>query len=127
VPTDYALEGFNEIHIEEDCSDLKGDHEKALFYGCTFNNVNGLTLKNCDLTKSQFTTETIKDAMGLTLTLDCLSFRQLGLSPLMFDLMLCLLTMTKGNEDRVEELKRVVGLNRYEAIMRVLKGLERNG
>lgn len=122
LPT--RLREFDKVHIGEDCSLLSGCHENSLFFDCTFTNLNGLTLKDCDLNHSRFTTETIRDALGFTLTLGCHSFKGVEFSPLLFDLMLCLLTMSKGNDGKRRQLIDVIGAKRYEALMRVLNVVE---
>lgn len=119
-----CLRHFDEQHIREDCSEMKGAHENALFYGCKFDKLNGLTLKNCDLNKSHFTTESIRDALGFTMTLECMSFRNVEYSPLLFDLFLCLAAMSSGNDEKREKLKDIVGRQRFEALTRILNCTE---
>jgi hypothetical protein len=119
-----TLRTFSEIHIDEDCQDLTGNHENGLFFNCKFSNVRGLTLKNCDLNKSKFLTDSVKDALDFTVTLNCHSFRDVELSPLMFDLMLSLLTMTTGNDEKRKQLLDVIGQGRAAALLRVLGGME---
>lgn len=115
---------FSESHIYEDCRELEGFHENGLFFGCKFDKLSGVTLKDCDLSESEFETTSIKDALGFTLTLDCHSFRKTRWSPLLFDLLLCLAASTVGNDDKREQLKQVVGLKRYESICKLLRTVE---
>src|SRR5690348_6236770 len=96
------LRDFSEINIDKDCSTLEGVHDNGLFFNCTFEKLNKLTLSNCDLNKSKFTTSKLRDALGFTMTLDCMSFRDVEYSELLFDLFLCLATMTKGNDAKRE-------------------------
>jgi hypothetical protein len=118
------LRKFNEVHIGEDCSTLSGEHNNGLFHDCTFNKLNGLTLKNCDLNCSRFTTSSIKDALDFTLTLNCHSFNDVELSPLLFDLLLVLMSTSRGNNEKRRQLVAVVGHRRWEAIQKVLSGIE---
>jgi hypothetical protein len=118
------LRQFDQTHIGEDCTNLTGMHENGLFYECTFCTLNGLTLKDCDLNQSTFLTDRISDALGFTLTLGCHSFSGVEYSPLLFDLLLTLMTMSKGNDDKREKLIEIVGRPRYEALMRALKSTE---
>src|ERR1039458_2846379 len=103
------LRNFSEEHIREDCRDITGIHSNALFYGCQFEKLQGLTLKDCDLNKSEFMTESIRDALGFCLSLSCLSFRGVAYSELLFDLFLTLATLSRGNDEKREQLKDVVG------------------
>lgn len=118
------LTEFTASHIKEDCQDLSGQHEKALFFGCTFDKLKGLTLKDCDLSESKFVTSSIKDALGFTLTLDCKSFRRTRWSPLLFELLLCLMASTLGNDDKRDKVVEIIGQKRFEAFSRLLKNIE---
>jgi hypothetical protein len=118
------LRTFNAIHIDEDCSNLTGYHDNELFFNCTFDKVNRTTLRNCVLNESRFLTERIQDILGFTLTLDCFSFDGVEWSELTFDLLLCLMIMSTGNDAKREKLKDVLGKTRHEALMRVLRRIE---
>lgn len=115
---------FSAVKIGEDCKTLTGHHENELLFECEFEKLTGLTLRNCDLNRSRFTTKYIRDALGLTVTLDCHSFQNVELSPLLFDLMLALLTKTTGNDHKREQLIGVIGEQRYEAFKRALDETE---
>src|SRR6185436_17322407 len=103
-----VLRRFSETHIDEDCSNLTGNHENALFFNCTLCSLSGLTLKNCDLNRSKFTTDQIRDALGFTLTLDCNSFSGVEFPPLLFDLLMVLAITTRGNDEKRAKLFEVV-------------------
>jgi hypothetical protein len=118
------LRDFNKTVIGQDCKDLTGHHENELFFECEFKNLTGLTLKDCVLDRSRFTTDSIREALDFTMTLSCHSFNGVEYSPLLFDLLLTLITMTKGNEEKRAKLIDVVGKNRYETIRRVLNRIE---
>ncbi len=118
------LHNFSEEHIKEDCRELTGLHENGLFFGCSFEKLRGLSLKDCDLNRSKFLTESVRDALGFTLTLSCLSFRGVEYSPLLFDLMLSLMVMSKGNDEKRKKILEVIGADRAEAIQRVLGATE---
>jgi hypothetical protein len=119
-----TLKKWSEIHIDEDCRNMTGSRKDGLFFKCVFNKLNGLTLKNCDLNGSKFVTSSIRDALGFTVTLNCLSFRGVTLSELVFDLILSLLCMTTGNDDKRSKLIAVIGQTRYKTLSAVLKGTE---
>lgn len=58
------------------------------------------------------------------MTLDCKSFNNVAYSEMLFDLFLCLATMTKGNDEKREKLKDVVGRKQWEKLMKVLRATE---
>ncbi len=118
------LRRFSEEHIRVDCSSLSGQHTNGLFYGCTFDKLTGLTLQDCDLNASDFRTSRLRDAMGFTLSLSCLSFRGVKFSELLFDLFLCLAYLTRGNDEKREKLLDVVGRPRALALIRALGAIE---
>lgn len=118
------LRDFSETHIDEDCSTITGLKDNALFFNCAFNKLNGLTLKDCDLNKSEFKTESVADALGFAMSLSCLSFRGVKYSETLFDLLLTLITMTVGNDEKRKKLIDVVGERRWQAIMRMLTDIE---
>lgn len=119
-----ALRQFSETHIEEDCRHLSGVHDNGLFFGCSFDKLNNLVLKNCDLNRSRFETSHIIDTLGFTMTLGCHSFKNVEFSELLFDLFLLLVSMTKGNDEKRAKLLDVVGRERAEALLRVLHRVE---
>lgn len=114
-----ALRDFSSVKIEEDCKGLRGHHENELFYGCSFRDLRGLTLKDCDLNQSRFETDRLAEARGFTLTIDCHSFNGVEYSPLLFDLLLYLMTTTKGNDDKRRHIFELLG-PKAEAFARLL-------
>lgn len=119
-----ALHQFDEMHIQEDCSTLSGDHDNGLFFDCTFQKLKGLSLTNCDLNGSKFRTQSVRDALGFALTLGCKSFRNVEFSELLFDLFLTLATMTKGNDVKRKQLISIIGPTRHNTLMRVAGAIE---
>jgi hypothetical protein len=119
-----SLRKFADVHYREDCREMDGHHENELFHECTFCKLNGLTLQDCVLDRSVFTTSSVRDALGFTLTLDCHSFSGVEYSPLLFDLLLLLLYQSKGNDDKRERLLDVIGRDRAAALLKVLKRTE---
>lgn len=112
------------VHIDEDCTNLTGHHKGDVFFNCTFDKLNGLVLENCDLNHSTFRTSDIRDAMNFTLTLNCFSANNVEYSPLLFDLILCLLLKTEGNTEKRRKLIDVIGRDRVIEILTQLKTLE---
>lgn len=112
------------VHIDQDCSDLSGRQVDHVFFNCTFRRLDGLTLERCDLNHSKFVTDTVEDALNFTITLGCLSFRNVEFSPLLFDLMLCLLIKSSGNTEKRRQLIEVMGRQRTAELLQILKGLE---
>lgn len=120
-----VLRKFSKIHIKEDNKDTTGLHENELFFECEFKKLNGLTLKDCDLNRSKFVTDDLRDALGFTLTLDCNSFTNVEYSPLLFDLFLLMAYKSKGNDEKRDKLLDVIGRERAEKLLRILSFLER--
>lgn len=119
-----SVRQFSERHIDEDCEGITGHHENGLFFNCTFRKLSGLTLKDCDLNGSAFLTDRLRDALGFTLTLNCHSFDNVEYSPLLFDLFLLMAYKSKGNDDKREKLLDVIGRERAEKLLEILKRLE---
>ena len=119
-----VLTKFDKVAIDKDCSSVGGHHENELFHGCTFDQLSGLTLKNCTLNASSFITDSVRKALDFTVTLSCPSFKGVRLSELVFDLILSLLIMTVGNDQKREMLLDVIGRSRAEAILRLLSVTE---
>ncbi len=122
--TPDALRQYSEIHIGEDCKDISGRFENALFFECQFPKLRGLTLERCVLTRSSFKPETLRDALGFTATFDCHSFKDVELNELAFDALLVLLTLTKGNTEKRNKLVEVIGKDRYLQLIRKTSKLE---
>lgn len=111
---------FSDKHIDEDCRGMSGTHENELFFNCVFDRLQNLSLINCDLNQSKFKTSSIKDAMGFAMTLDCFSFRGVEYSPILFDLLLLLMTLTTGNDEKRRQIVEILGKDRYESMKRLL-------
>lgn len=125
TPRSSGLRQFDEVHIDEHVGRLKGDYENALFFNCTFDSLDGLTLKNCVLDKSTVTARNPSDLLGLTVTLDCHSFSNVGLTEEAFDMLLLLLCKTRGNEaKRRTIIEKVVGHENAVKYLRLMKTLE---
>lgn len=118
------LREFRDVHINEDCSEASGLHEDELFYECVFRDLTDLTLKDCDLNGSRFTTDKLREALGFTMTLGCHSFTDVEFSPLLFDLFLCMAYLSKGNDEKREKLLDVIGRERASTLLRRLKGID---
>ncbi|CAK0752179.1 hypothetical protein CCP3SC15_1830002 [Gammaproteobacteria bacterium] len=118
-----TLREFSEIHIEQGEPVHPKEYENALFFDSVFDDLRGLTLKDCDLNRSRFVTADVEKALGFTLTLNCHSFGGVEYSPLLFDLLLYLLTITKGNDAKRHELKKLLG-PRWAALNRLLPSID---
>lgn len=122
---DSKVHKFSSITMDRDCQGVSGFHDNELFFNCVFKKLNGLTLKNCDLNRSKFITDDLRDALGFTLTLDCNSFSDVEYSELLFDLLLLMLYKSKGNDTKREQLLGVVGRERADKLLNILARLER--
>lgn len=120
-----GLHDFAASHIDQDCTKITGHHENELFFNCEFDDLRGLTLKDCDLNRSRFTTSDLRKALGFTLTLGCHSFDKVEYSELLFDLFLLMAYKSKGNDAKREKLLDVIGRERAEQLLRILSRLER--
>ena len=120
-----ALRQFSETHIDENLGRIKGTFENALFFNCTFESLDGLTLKNCVLNHSKVTARNPSDLLGTTVTLDCHTFSNVEMTPEAFDMLLLLLCKTKGNEEKRRAIiKHVVGHDNALQHLRAMKTLE---
>ncbi len=115
-----SLREFNQVHIDEDCRGLSGTHTNELFFNCVFDKLSGLNLVDCDLNESKFKTSSIQDALGFSMTLDCFSFKGVEYSPLLFDLLVVLMSLTHGNDEKRRKLVDVIGPEKMQAMKRVL-------
>jgi hypothetical protein len=123
--TGECLRDFNAIHIDKDYTEgLPGIHENELFFNCKFRNLKDLTLKNCDLNKSEFLTEDIREALGFTVTLDCFSFKDVKYSDLLFDLFLVLAIKSASDPAKRQKLVDLVGHKRVKEILLAIARLE---
>jgi hypothetical protein len=118
--------GAKETYSHQTFTEVPPDAEGAIFYDCTFLKLNGGSLKNCVLHSSTFAMTKPEDIIGLTVTMDCNSFKELELSPEVFDLLLLLMCRTKGNNaKRMAIIENVVGHDRAVKLLRNTEDLER--
>lgn len=113
-----------QVFIDENCESKTGNFEGAVFHNCSFRKLNGLTLNKCDLSQSRFTTDSIRDALDFTLTMNCASFRGVEYSELLFDLLLCLMVQSKGNDEKRKRLVSILGEAKLKSLLRTLHTLE---
>lgn len=118
------LRDFSKINIDKDCMNEVGTHENELFYNCVFDKLNDLRLIKCDLNNSKFKTSSIKDALGFTLTLDCMSFKNVEYSPLLFDLLCAMMVLSKGNDEKRRKIREILGDKKMESLLKVLGVIE---
>lgn len=116
-----VLREFNNTMIDKEVVAAGKTFTNWLFYNCTFRSVAGLSLTNCVLDRSRFLVDRISDALGFTLTLNCFSFSDVEYSELLFDLLLYLLTTTKGNDEKREKITQILGVDKMQKFERVLK------
>lgn len=120
----YARQ-FSETHISKDCRAFFNRYsDNQLFYDCDFANIAKATFKNCDLNKSRINPKSISDMLGVTMTLDCHTFKDVELNELALDCLLALLVKTKGNDLKRAKIIDIIGTRRYEAISKVIGDLE---
>ena len=118
------LREFSQQHINEDLTETVSDYDNALLFGCKFRKLRGRTFKNCDLNYSEFVTDNIKELLGFTLTLSCHSFKNVRLSPLVFNLLILLLLQTLGNDTKRRKLLSVIGKKTAKELLKRMEELE---
>jgi hypothetical protein len=118
--------GAKPAYSHETFEELPPDTDGAIFYDCTFKKLNGATLKNCTLHSSKFAMTKPEDIIGLTVTMDCNTFKELEFSPEVFDLLLLLICRSKGNNaKRLAIIEHVVGHDRAIQLLKYTELLER--
>jgi hypothetical protein len=115
---------FNQIIIDREHLNLIGRHVNELIYNCSIDSLSNVELINCDLSKSKFLIDDINNLKNFSLTLDCGSFKDVTLSPLIFDLILMLLLKTKGNDTKRKKLISVIGKDRMKDLFAMMEGIE---
>jgi hypothetical protein len=121
-----AARVYSEKHYDEALPRLSGHHENGLFFNCQFDDIRGLTLKDCVLTRSEFVTDTVAKAIGFTMSVgDCNTFADVKYSELLFDLLLCQMIKTKGNTEKRRKLVELLGRDRVHQLLSELERLNR--
>lgn len=108
-----SLREWKATHIDEHIPALEGVHEDELFHNCTIDRVAGATIKNCCMAESTLNLQSLDDAMGVTVTLDCHHFANVEFSELAFDYFMFLLIRTKGNIAKRKQLIKILGEQRF--------------
>src|SRR5688572_15795923 len=118
------LRTFSEKHIDENLEETATSYDNALLFNCKFRDLRGKSFINCDLNHSEFLTDRVEDLLNFSLTLNCHSFRNVVLSETIFDLLLLLLFITKGNDSKRKKLLQIVGSERARELSEKLEILE---
>lgn len=112
---------YEDQHIPE----LSGRHENEHFRNCTVCSLKNAVLERCTFHGTHFKVDSLKEALGLTLTLDCQTFSNLELSETLFDALLLLLCKTKGNTMKRRALiEQVIGRKRAAELLAEMAVLE---
>lgn len=120
-----ALREFSEIYIDKDLRNIKKGHYKnCLFFSCTFDDISNIVFEDCVLTNSKFIGDSPNKCLNFTLTLNCQSFKGAELSETIFNLLLFLLTSTKGNDTKRRKLIDLVGKEKIEEMSKILERIE---
>ena len=82
--------------------------QRELFVNCTIQEVRGAVFEHCAMVGSKLDPQSLTDILGFTATLDCLMFEGWEWNELAMDAMLYLLSLTKGNDERRDVLRRMV-------------------
>ena len=120
-----SLHKFDGLHFDEDCTQLKGHFENHLFSRCKFRDLSGLTLKNCVLRESMFEPQTLREAMGFTVSMECGTFYKAKPNRLMLEMLLMLVLQTEGNEElRQNIVDHVLGREKAHQLYELIRNLE---
>lgn len=81
---------------------------RELFYACQFQKLTGVVFERCCLVGSSWKPRHAEDLLGITVTMDCFTFDGLEMNELAFDAFLYMLTMTRGNDQKREMVRRLI-------------------
>lgn len=116
---------YNRHYIDTNFGEgFMGYHENELLFNCELNSIRNLTLKDCVLNRSKFLVEDLEKTRNFTVTLNCRSFDNVELSPLLLDLFLLLLTKTKGNDSKRLKILKIVGHERAKEILNKMETMD---
>lgn len=116
------MRDFNADYIDKDFTEFCPTiNENVLYYNCKFKDIHNVTFKDCVMTQSELVAENIREVLGVTITLDCNSFRNVKLPEFVLDLFLLLLTKTRGNSKKRKQILDIVG---KEKAVELLKSLD---
>lgn len=112
-------------HHNELLPNLEGMRfSRELFANCRLQRMRGAIFEHCSLQFSRMEPEHLDDILGVTITLDCFSFEDVQYNALALDSILYLLTLTRGNDEKRELLRRAITPEKLEAFNRLFKTME---
>lgn len=101
---------WSRTYYREDLGNVSGrSFANALISECRIEKLSRARFENCDLRGTEIAASSLDDLLGVTLTLDCFTFKGLRMSSFSFKSMLYLMTMTEGNDEERADLRRVIG------------------
>ena len=120
-----SLGPWTESHIDEVPVDVAGKRfVRALFFNCEFRRLRGATFEHCSLKRSKINPEKVEDLLSLTITLDCFAWNDVELNELAFDVLVYMLSRTRGNDDRRAVLKRMITERNHKRVEKAFEMLE---
>jgi hypothetical protein len=91
---------------------------------CEISRATGAEFVHCSLRDARITSSDIRDFLGVTLTLDCQTFEGLEFTEPVFDALLNLLAMTRGNDAKRAGLRALIDPKRLAVFDRIFPDLE---
>jgi hypothetical protein len=91
---------------------------------CEISKACGAEFLHCSLRGAKFTSEDVRDYIGMTATLDCQTFEGVELPPVAFDLFLKLFSLTLGNDEKRKGLRALIDPTRLRIFDRIFPDLE---
>lgn len=118
------MKNFDARYVDIENLQLYGRYENTLIFNCSIHNLENVQLLNCDLNYSKLLIDNIINLRNFSCTMNCGTFENVELSPLIFDLILMLLIKSRGNEQRRKRLFRMLGVERIRDLGQQMDKLE---
>ena len=97
---------------------------RALIRECDIIGLRGAQLINCTMTGSRVLVNDVRGLLGVTLTMDCLTFEDVEVPEILLDLLLYLLTRTRGNESKRGSIRALIDGRRVREFDKIFPLLE---
>lgn len=95
-----------------------------LFQDCEISRSRGAEFIHCHMRGSRFTSQDVRDFIGMTFTFNCDSFEDLELPPAAFDAFIKLLSITAGNDEKRAKLRELIDPDRLRIYDKIFPSLE---
>lgn len=103
------MNGWRENHIGENLGDVSTRRfVRENFFECTITCMRNTVFEHCSLAFTKLEPKRISDLLGLTMTLDCFTFQDLEMNELAFEILLYLISTSKGNDEKREAIRSLI-------------------